>query len=199
MAHSLSQLPDEALDRMLSDAASGLAESIPVAGPADAYTTIRGLLGMLLSDDSVEAPASVRAAAKAIARPAIAQPSLVEHVRELVARLIFESRAGAAALGYRGQSAGIHLVFASEAGEVDLRIEPDPRASDGARVVTGFMDTEAPAPVRGRAVRIGQGGGTTPFECEASGHFGIRLEPGPYRLEFDLAGVRVLIPRMEVS
>ena len=195
MDNPLAQLSDDALDRLLSGESAGAPADASVA----AYRAVNAVLRVLQSDDSVEPPASVKAAAKRIFDRAPARASIAQSVRELVANLIFESRSGAAVAGYRGQAASTHLVYSSEAGEVDVRIEPDPKGADGARLVTGFLDADAMAPVMGRALPIGAGGMEVPIRAETGGHFALRLLPGPYRLEFDLGGMRLLIPRLEVS
>lgn len=90
---------------------------------------LRQIITTMQTDDTQAASAfvierAVMAFAEQARRPAEASPqmSLLEKVRQVIATLVFDSRAQPALAGFRGTSAGYQLSYETEGGDIDLQV-----------------------------------------------------------------------------
>jgi hypothetical protein len=143
-------------------------------------------------------PARVVARAKALLgcrhAPEAQAVSFLEQAAVGLARLIFDSRAAPALAGFRGGGPQTHLVYASDAGEIDLQIRPE-RGSDKVHLL-GQIESQ-------RMARIAQLHQTETRRLDESpvddrGMFSFEVPPGHYDLVIVLDGGSVRVPALEL-
>ncbi len=200
-------------DTLISYAAGELAgheaaevEAWLARDPAAARTVARYRLAQVsLRQDESPSPEAA-AQAKAIfdrARPA--RSGFSEQLAQLVARLIFDSRAEPALAGLRGRGSSFQLTYdlSSEAAEeespeLDLQAEPVPQAQSWRVVgqVAGCDQVEA------MRVDLCRAGSPTPIQTvqgDRRGTFVLSVEPGTYDLHLHLPGRVAVVPDIRMT
>lgn len=107
----------------------------------------------------------------------------------LLARLIFDSRMGPA-VGFRGVTAGFHLRYASDVGDVDVQVLPG--AAPDTRRVLGQVerdDTPTAAKLVSRDGRV-----LTNVAIDDAGMFSFEVPFGAYELLLSVSGHSLRIP-----
>lgn len=203
-----------AYETLIAYAAGELAETeaAPVAAhlaadpeAAAVVARYRAVRDTVAGDDSVPPPAAVVARAKAIfPRGERATAAPLANLRRVVATLGFDSRRGLALAGYRGGGGeGYRLAYESEAGEVDLQLEPpgDPTGAPASPWrLLGQVDLAEETP--GIRVALAQPGAAAPAaEAEADPHgvFAADVSPGRYELTIALPTAVMVVPNLEVG
>ena len=161
---------------------------------------IRAILHVFATDDSVEPPETVVQRLKALYRaPQQAEaPGWLAAARELLARLVFDSRIAPAVAGFRGGDDAFQLSYESEAGEVDLECEPTLDAQRHAWRIMGQVTPRGPQPVR-RVLVVPQGSAQPVAEVpvDADGVFTVQADPGAYTLYIEIDGQVITLPGIE--
>lgn len=197
-------------ETLLAYAAGELAEAeaAPVAArlaadPEAAAVVVRyrAVRATVAGDDGVAPSPALLARAKAIfprrGREAVGP---LASLRRVVATLGFDSRGGLALAGYRGGgAAGYQLAYESDAGDVDLRFEPDADPAALWRLLGQVgLDNETP----GVRVALAEAGSASPaVEAAADPHgvFSAEVAPGTYELTITLPTAVVVVPDLEVG
>ena len=143
----------------------------------------------LAADDGVDPSPQLMARAKATFSPppAPAPTRWWEHVEQVIATLIFDSRTQPALAGYRGRGSGFQLSFESDVGLVDLQAEPAgaPPLADGESGwhLMGQIDVSEPGATANVAlVRRGQHAPTAEVNADPAGVFSMDAPGGRYDL-----------------
>lgn len=161
---------------------------------------IESILHVFAADDTVEPPAALIERAKAIYRaPQTAEtPGWLAAARELIARLVFDSRLTPAVAGFRGGDDAFQLSYESEAGEVDLQCEPSYDARRHAWRIMGQVTPHQDLSVR-RVLVVPQGGQSPVAEVpvDADGLFTVQADPGAYTLYVEIDGQVITLPGIE--
>ena len=161
---------------------------------------IESILHIFATDDSVEPPAAVIERAKAIYRaPQTSEaPGWLAAARELIARLVFDSRLTTAVAGFRGSDDAFQLSYESELGEVDLQCEPTLDAHRHAWRIMGQVTPNENLTVR-RVLVVPQGAQTPVAEApvDADGLFTVQADPGSYTLYVEIDGQVMTLPGIE--
>ncbi|MHC4100930.1 MAG: anti-sigma factor family protein [Planctomycetota bacterium] len=160
----------------------------------------------LQADDGADPPPEAVARAKAIfeaRRDSAGEPSLGDRVGQLIARLIYDSRAEPALAGVRGAVTGFQLAYEMpESGaQLDLQADVDEGGADTRRwrLVGQVSSPEAlPAP----RVTLCRAGSLTPIctvDADERGVFVVRTEPGTYDLHIHLPGGVTTVPDIRMT
>lgn len=199
-------------DKLISYAAGELGgpeaaevEACLARDPAAAQTVAR--YRMVQSSLRLDESPSPEAAAQAKAifnsdRPS--RPRFSEQLAQLVARLIFDSRAEPALAGLRGRGSSFQLTYdlsseaAEEGAELDLQAEPAPQAHSWRVVgqVAGCDQNEA------MRVDLCRAGSPTPIQTvqgDRRGTFVLSVEPGTYDLHLHLPGRVAVVPEIRMT
>ena len=191
--------------------AAAAAAATHVAGCPECAATVaryRLVRTTLLEDDSPTPPPATLARAKAIfAQQRRADPvDLLAPLRRVLARISFDSRGGfgdafgPAFAGVRGAASGYQLAYESEAGEVDLQVEPP--AGPGStewRVLGQVAVDEAVPGIRVALVPSGTEAAAVEAEADEYGVFGMDAPVGRYDLTIRLPTVALVVPDLEVG
>lgn len=152
------------------------------------------------SDDSVAPPESTLAAAKALfreRRARAAPPALLAGLRQMLAALVFDSRAAGALAGVRGSGAVYQLAFESEVADVDLEV-----AAAGAemRQLRGQVTAHDDATIQGIAV-VAKGAPdvSTTVAPDARGTFVVTVKPGRYDLYITIGETKLVVSDLEIA
>lgn len=200
-----------AYETLLAYAAGELAEAeaAPVAArlavdpeAAAVVARYRAVRDTVAGDDGITPSPALLARAKAIfPRPQREATGPLASLRRVVAKLNFDSRGGLALAGYRGSAAaaGYQLAYESEAGDLDLHVEPagDPAAPWRLLGQVG-VDEETP----GIRVALAQPGAASPAveaDVDRHGVFATEVTPGKYELTITLPTAVVVVPELEVG
>ncbi len=161
---------------------------------------IESILHVFATDDSVEPPTEVVERAKAIYRApqTSATPGWLAAARELIARLVYDSRLSPAIAGFRGGDDAFQLCYESEAGEVDLQCEPTLDAKRHAWRIMGQVTPAGEArPLRVRVVPQGSEGPVIEADVDENGLFTVEADPGAYTLYVEIDGQIMTLPGIE--
>lgn len=109
---------------------------------------VRALIETMRADDSAAPPRALVDRARSLLRPAAAAAWWTRAV-EVVAGLVFDSRAQLAATGFRGSAMGRQLSYQGEFGEVDLSVT---EREGGGWTLLGQVDAAGEMPARGVAL-----------------------------------------------
>ena len=199
-----------AYETLLAYAAGELAEAeaAPVAArlavePEAAATVAlyRAVRDTVANDDSVAPPAAFLARAKGIfpRRPREATGPLAA-LRRVVATLSFDSRSGLALAGYRGgAAAGYQLAYESDAGDVDLQLEPGAAPAAPWRLLGQVgVDDETPG-IRVVLAPVGAAAPAAETEADPHGVFSAQVMPGTYEMTVTLPTAVMVVPELEVG
>jgi anti-sigma factor RsiW len=180
-----------------------------LAGNPDAAETVaryRMAHATLQSDDGVDPTPEAVARAKAIfkaRREPAGEPGLADRVGQLIARLIFDSRAEPALAGVRGAVTGFQLAYEMpESGaQLDLQADVDEGGADTRRwrLVGQVSSAETMPPPR---VALCRAGSLTPIctvDADERGVFVVRTEPGTYDLHIHLPGGVTTVPDIRMT
>ena len=167
---------------------------------------IRQLIATLKSDDTV-APSRFtieRVVAMFVddgARPARTAPngsSPLDHVRKVVATLVFNSRSQPALAGFRGAVGNVQMAFETDAGTIDLQIRPgkNPRVwkvqgQISCEEVAGLIDAAAVEAHSGRHIDS--------VRVDEHGRFHLTLPAGLYELHLQVDDHVVVLPNLDVG
>jgi len=195
-----------AAGELAEDEAASIAAHLAVDPEAAATVArYRAVRDVVAGDDSVAPPAALLARAKAIfpRRPREATGPLAA-LRRVFADLSFDSRSGLALAGYRGAAAtGYQLAYESEAGDIDLQLEPvgDPATAPVSpwRLLGQVgLDAETPGV---RVALTAAVGDAPPVEVEADPHgvFATEVTPGKYELTITLPTAVMVVPELEIG
>lgn len=190
----------EADDRSAADLEARAAESPELRS---ALEGVRAMLRTLETDDSVDPPAAVlrraqglfaaRSSPTAAPGPAAA---FATGLREFVARLVHQSGEGVLLAGLRGGGGERHLVFESELGEIDVRIEP--LASGSGRRLLGQVGIgrTGVAP-RVLLARADAASAVIALAVDEAGVFTAAVTPGRYRVRVESGDTAVDLPEFD--
>lgn len=177
-----------------------LARHLEAAETVSHYRMARSILQ---ADDGVDPPAEVVARAKRVFDPGRFQASrrgLTKQGGQLVAKLIFDSRAGPAPAGLRGQATGFQQTYelADATAELDLLAEAAETDGDtkGWRLIGQLT---SPKRVR---VELCRAGSLTPIrtiDTDQRGVFVLRTEPGTFDLRIHLPGGVTVVSDIRIS
>lgn len=149
-------------------------------------------------------PERTIAAAKALfrergARAAAGQPGIFESLRQVLATLLFDSRAEPAYAGLRGAASGYQLSFESELGEIDLEVSaPQPGMAE--RQVRGQLSLSGPA--AGITVALSAPGQFTPVtttDADADGLFTLTAPLGRFDVLVASSDAVVVLRNIDVQ
>ena len=207
MAHPVAdeQLIAYAAGDLAGPAADAVAAHIGgCPGCAATVARYRGVAAAVAADDSVPPPAAIVARAKAIfPRREPAAAGALAALRRVVADLTFDSRGGFALAGVRsgggGSGRAYQLAYESEAGDLDLQLEP-PAAPDARWRLLGQVGLDDDLP--GIRVALAAPGGDAPLaETEADPHgvFDLAAVPGTYDLSVALPTAVIVVPNLDVG
>ncbi|MHC4949075.1 MAG: hypothetical protein ACYTG1_12590 [Planctomycetota bacterium] len=159
----------------------------------------------MAGDDTVAPPAAATARAKAIFEPRPdARPDLLARLGEIVATLVFDSRAQPATAGYRGRTDDFQLAFRSPEGEIDLearRTGPAERAGAGPEWrLLGQVSTGRDHPTIAVAlVPAGTGDVTTHADGDEHGVFTLDADPGRYDIVVRVDDTAIVLQDIEIE
>ena len=156
---------------------------------------LRGVIGMMRTDQSEDAPqAAIARALNTFQRQPLRETATPSMLRRLVASLSFDSLSAEPAFGFRsGQAATRQLIFSAEDIDLDLRIAP---LGDRWNVSGQVLGTEC-------------GGGEVQMQSETANESAglndvceFNLAPvtsGSYRLRLRLEDVEIEVPQLELG
>ncbi len=160
----------------------------------------------VLGDDGVDPPTEVLERARAIFDPTVHggdRRSLVESVGDLIAKLIFDSRAQPALAGLRGQATSFQMTWqlAPESGmELDLQAElTDVPDGDRWQLVGQVTSRDSIGPLTVNLCHAGSIAAAHSVDADERGSFVLRVEPGLYDLHLQLRGGRTVVPDIRLS
>jgi hypothetical protein len=141
-------------------------------------------------------PADAVRRALNLVQPSPATPSLLDRAAAILARLVFDSFASPAPVGYRsaGLAAGRHMTFDSDLGEIDLEITP---GAPGAFRVLGQAVLTSDAPARAVLTRD-DGTSLTPIDLDA-GRFAASITPGTWTLTITMGPKSMTLPAFTMT
>ncbi len=120
---------------------------------ANVVREIQRTLAVMRADDTVAAPDSVLARARALFEKAVRVevPSLAQTLRRIIAQLTFDNRRQPALAGYRSVAQAVALSFAADGVEIDLQIEPPSQRESNEWRMLGQVSAEPRCGTRTRA------------------------------------------------
>ena len=123
IAYAAGELPPEQAAHVQAYLAANPKAAEPIALYRQAQSALQ-------ADQSAAPPAELVAKAKAIFASSPSEPaaSWLDQLQQLIAALVFDSRAQPALAGYRGPATTFQLSFECEAANIDLEAEPIPSA-----------------------------------------------------------------------
>lgn len=164
--------------------------------------------------DRGEAPsAAAIARARAIFKPAAdGKVSWLDRVQQAVAKLVYDSRVEPALAGFRGDNDGFELTFDSEAGGIELQLEPETTGTQWRIMGQVTANTppaaethethtpEIPTPtIQVALVPPGTRVATVETDADEHGMFSFSATPGTYDLLVRVGGTVVIVPNVEVT
>ena len=171
-------------------------------------TTLRG-------DDSPPVPPATLARAKALfadlrradvveTRPAAPPRDRRAPVRRVLAGLTFDSRAAfGSGLGFAGVRGGAgaayRLAYESEAGEVDVQVEPPAGGDAEWRLLGQVAVDEATPGIRVALTVPGSEAPAAEVEADEQGVFAVAAMPGTYDLSIRLPAALLILPELAVG
>lgn len=164
------------------------------------------LVATMQADDSHEPTAAVLQRAVSLMRdqhrtsPTESILQSAQHAIEVIAHLVIDTFAQPTLAGFRGASEARHLMFQSDAAEIDVQITPHEGGPAGSRIVRGqvasLSEISAEA-VLWRAEGAGTPAVRTPLD--ANGNFKLECNLGSYELAAVLAGTIVRVPTITIT
>lgn len=154
------------------------------------------------TDDSVAAPASVLAAAKAVFKPQPAGATLLEHIEAIIARVIFDSRLQPAALRSAAQAERFQLSFATDDLEIDVqaeRLTPDDTKPPRWRLVGQVSGDTEIGPAQIALLPTEHAQPVASADADERGVFIIDAEPGIYDIRICIAEETIVLPSVVVQ
>ncbi len=164
------------------------------------------LVKTMQADDSCEPSAAVIRRAVALIRdrhrtsPVESLLQGTQHAIEIVARLAIDTFAQPTLAGFRGTSESRHLMFQSDAAEIDVQITPHEGGQPGSRTIRGqvaSLSGISAEAVLWRAEGAGTPAVRTPLD--ANGSFKLECELGAYELVAVLPGTIVRVPTITIT
>ncbi len=195
VAYAAGELDPDAVARMEAHLASS---------PQDAakLKRIRATIETMRTDDSSAAPTDTLTRAQAIFKPeqTPAWRRWLQDLEQVVASLIFDSRAQPALVGYRGGSDVVQLSFETEVASIDLELTSAGAVRDMTWTVMGQIsphDTELQLVV----VLVSQTDDTIWVEVETDEHgvFTLQSPPGMHKLLIRFADRLVVLPNISLN
>ena len=192
----------------LADEQAAQVEAYLAGHPDGAETVARYRMtqSTLQTDDGVDAPPKAVARAKAIfeaRREPAGDLSLGDRIGQLIARLIYDSRAEPALAGVRGAVTGFQLAYElPESGaQLDLQAEVDESGADTRRwrLVGQVSSPEALAPPQVVLCRAGSRTPICTVDADERGVFVVRTDPGTYDLHIRLPGGVTTVPDIRMT
>ena len=193
----------------LSPEQAGQVQAYLAANPkaADPIALYKQAQAALQADQSAAPPAELVAKAKAIFASSPSEPaaSWLDHLQQLIADLVFDSRAQPALAGYRGPATTFQLSFECEVASVDLEAEP---LVDGSAVppdesqwrIMGQVDLRQPDSLIELAL-VEQGAGAKIADAVADEHgmFTLEVKAGRYDLLLRVGDKVVVLRNIEIE
>lgn len=201
LAYAAGELPPGESTRIEAQMA---VSSDTAATVARLRTTLAGMRA-----DRGEAPsAAAIARARAIFKPvADGKLNWLDKIQQAVARLVYDSRVESALAGFRGDSDGFELTFDSEAGGIELQLEPETTGSKW-RVMGQVTANASPAPqtpgtdtpaIQVALVPPGTRVAAVETDADEHGMFSFSATPGTYDLLVRVGDTVVIVPNVEVT
>ena len=160
----------------------------------------------VLGDDGVNPPTEVLERARLIFDPtlhAADRQSLADCVGDLIARLIFDSRAQPAMAGLRGPATSFQMTWqlAPDSGmELDLQAElTDTPGGEQWQLVGQVTSRDPIGPMTVDLCHAGSTASVHSVEADERGSFVLRVEPGPYDLHLHMPGGHTVVPDIRLS
>lgn len=157
--------------------------------------------GTFATDDSVEPPAHVVAAAKAIVdrEPLSDADRLFDAVRTVIASLVYDSRVQPASVRSTTTGAPVMLTFAVEDVSLDLQITPGDSSRPNDRRVIGQVSAESGAAPFELSVHTSAGERTLRQNISAESAFTLNLVAGRYEFRVSIDDRTVVIPDIDLT
>ncbi len=193
----------------LSPEQAGQVQAYLAANPkaAEPIALYKQAQAALQADQSAAPPAELVAKAKAIFASSPSEPAAtwLDHLQQLIADLVFDSRAEPALAGYRGPATTFQLSFECEAANIDL--EAEPITSAGATTpdqmrwrIMGQVDwQEAPSPVQIAVVEPGSKNPLAEAIADEHGMFEVEVPAGRFDVLFQADDKVVVLRDIEIQ
>lgn len=190
----------ELADRRAADVADHLKTCRSCAGTVARY---RSVASTVAADRAAPSAAAVARAKAIFPRRSGTATAPLAVLRRVVADLAYDSRGGFALAGVRsggGATADTHrLVYESEAGDLDLQLEP-PGAADGRWRVLGQVDLNGDVPdLRVLLTAPGSDEPLAAVDADAQGIFDLSVRPGTYELRVVLPSSVLVVADLDVG
>lgn len=160
----------------------------------------------ILEDSGADPPTEALQRARSIFDPTVHasdRQSLAEHIGNLIAQLIFDSRAQPALAGLRGQATSFQMTWrlAPESEmELDLQAElTDAPGGERWQLVGQVTSRDPIGPLTVNLCREGSTVAVHSVDADERGSFVLRVEPGIYDLHMDLPGGHTVVPDIRLS
>ena len=174
---------------------------------AEPIAMYRQAQSALQADQNAAPPAEVVAKAKAIFASAPSEPaaSWLDHLQQLLADLVFDSRAQPAMAGYRGPATTFQLSFECDAANIDLEAEPmtSTVAAPSEKMqwrIMGQVDWEdASSPVQIAVVDPGTENPIAETIADEHGMFDVQVPAGRFDVLFQADDKVVVLRDIEIQ
>lgn len=167
---------------------------------ADRVARIRGILDVMRADDSQAPAPAVVARAKAIfeRKPQALSERWFGKLRQVIAEIVFDSRAQVALAGFRGATDRFQLAAESASASIDLQFEPHER--DGRRSWTIIGQIEPSESHAASEVAFVATDNAVEAVADADGVFRFEALPGSYDLFVRVSADEILhVPKIHLT
>lgn len=178
------------------------AEAARAPSDKDLLDRLRGILETLRTSDAAEPGPALVARVKALFRKTVEHgaPGLLERVREIVATLVFDSRAVPVIAGFRGAPSGYQLAYSSEIGDVDLQVTAPEARAGGLYTVRGQVSLQAPRPAAPAFLtRPGESLSLASAPVDDRGLFSMKAPAGTFNLHVPLGDALLTVPALQIE
>ncbi|MBL8877780.1 MAG: hypothetical protein JNG88_01570 [Phycisphaerales bacterium] len=191
----------------LSEAERATIEQALTENPAARATLARfaAMRDAALSDNSPPVPAATLAAAKQqyaehLARVARNRPSWLDAAKQIIGKLIFDSRSTPALAGVRGAQQAFHVAFESPIAQIDLQITRADESESSRWMIVGQIDLAGPQMLAGVALApAGTRNAAVAAQLDAGKMFRLSAPAGTYDLLVSVGDAVVVFENLELG